>query len=163
MAIYMVKKVYFKGVKFSGYSNWHRTQTHNCLGFSDIDKVSTCCACSKPLFLAETVFNNGQGWNKKHKVTKELAEMAGIPAYIIWYQLVGDMMIHVHVKKIAPDYKDGFASDPVMLDPDQWLQFLEYQQVKHYPDCPNKDLFKKKLSEDMRANRRSAFASILYK
>ena len=57
----MVKKVYFKGVKFSGYSNWHRQQ-HNCLGFSDIDQVSTCNACSKPLFLAETVFNNE--WQK---------------------------------------------------------------------------------------------------
>ena len=158
----MVKKVYFKGVKFSGYSNWHRQQ-HNCLGFSDIDQVSTCNACSKPLFLAETVFNNGQGWNKKHKVTKKLAEMAGIPAYIVWYQLVGDMMIHVHVKKIAPDYKDGFNSEPKLLDPDHWLQFLEYQQVKHYPDCPNKELFKKKLREDQRANRRKAFAPILYK
>ena len=93
----MVKKVYFKGVKFSGYSNWHRQQ-HNCLGFSDIDQVSTCNACLKPLFLAETVFNNGQGWNKPHKVTKQLAE-----------------------------------------------------------------LFNKKLAEDIRARRRRAFASILYK
>ena len=89
--------------------------------------------------------------------------MAGIPAYIIWYKLVGEMMIHIHVKKIAPDYKNGYSSDPLMLDPDEWLQFLEYQQVKHYPDCPNKDLFKKKLKEDHRANRRKAFASILYK
>jgi len=157
----MVKKVYFKGVKFSGYSNWHRQQ-HNLLGFSDIDKVSTCNSCSKPLFLAETVFNNGQGWNKKHKVTKKLAEMAGIPAYIIWYQLVEDMMVHVHIKKIAPDYKDGFSSEPILLNPDQWLQFLEYQQVKHFPECSNQELFKKKLKEDQRARRRKAFASILY-
>ena len=75
--------------------------------------------------------------------------MAGIPAYIVWYQLVGEMMIHVHVKKIAPDYKDGYSSEPIMLDPDQWLQFLEYQQVKHYPDCTKKDLFDKKLREDI--------------
>ena len=53
MAKNMVKPVYFKGVKFSGYSNWHRQQ-HNCLGFSDIDQVSTCNACLEPLFLAET-------------------------------------------------------------------------------------------------------------
>ena len=158
----MVKQVYFKGVKFSGYSNWHRQQ-HNLLGFSDIDQVSTCNACLKPLFLAETVFNNGQGWNKPHKVTKQLAEMAGIPAYIVWYKLVGEMMIHVHVKKIAPDYKDGYSSEPQLLDPDHWLQFLEYQQVKHFPDCTKKELFKKKLKEDQRANRRKAFAPILYK
>ena len=71
--------------------------------------------------------------------------------------------MHIHVKKIAPDYKDGYGSDPIMLDPDQWLEFLEYQQVKHYPDCPKKELFNKKLREDIRANRRKAFASILYK
>ena len=89
--------------------------------------------------------------------------MAGIPAYIVWYKLIGDMMIHVHVKKIAPDYKDGYSSEPQLLDPDQWLQFLEYQQVKHYPECTNKELFNKKLAEDIRARRRRAFASILYK
>ena len=132
------------------------------MGFSDIDQVSTCNACLKPLFLAETVFNNGQGWNKPHQVTKKLAEMAGIPAYIVWYKLVGEMMVNVHVKKIAPDYKDGFNSDPILLSPDQWLQFLEHKQVTHFPDCPKQELFKKKLSEDLRARRRKAFASILY-
>jgi hypothetical protein len=73
------------------------------------------------------------------------------------------MMIHVHVKKIAPDYKDGYSSEPQLLDPDHWLQFLEYQQVKHFPECTKKELFKKKLKEDQRANRRKAFAPILYK
>mgnify|MGYP000878022033 FL=1 len=163
MAIYMVKKVYFKGVKFSGYSNWHRSETHNCLGFSDIDQVSTCNACLKPLFLAETVFDNGQGWNKPHKVTKKLAEMAGIPAFIVWYKLIKDQMAYVHVKKIAPDYKNGYASDPIKLDPDQWLQFLEHKQVEHYPHCTKQSFFNKKLIEDPIAKRRKAFAPILYK
>ena len=157
----MVKKVHFTGVKFSGYSNWHRQQ-HNCLGFSDIDQVSTCNACLEPLFLAETVFNNGQDFNKPHKITKRLAEMAGIPAFIIWYKLVGEMMIFVHVKRIAPDYKNGYSSEPIRLTPDQLLQFLEYKQVQHYPNCKKKELFIKKLKEDPRANRRKAFAPILY-
>jgi hypothetical protein len=161
MAINMVKQVYFKGVKFSGYSNWHREQ-HNSLGFSDIDQVSTCNACLKPLFLAETVFDNNQGWNKPHKVTKQLAEMAGIPAFIVWYKLIEDQMAYVHIKKIAPDYKNGFLSEPIKLYPDQWLQFLEHKQVEHYPHCKNKELFIKKLNQDPIAHRRAAFASILY-
>jgi len=162
MAINMVKQVYFKGVKFSGYSNWHRNQ-HNLLNFSDIDQVSSCNACLKPLFLAETVFNNGQGWNKPHKVTKQLADMAGIPAFIVWYKLIEDQMVYVHVKKIAPDYKDGYASDPIKLDPDQWLQFLEHKQVEHYPHCTKQSFFNKKLIEDPVAQRRKAFAPILHK
>ena len=55
-------------------------------------------------------------------------------------------MIYVHVKKIAPDYKDGYASDPIKLDPDQWLQFLEHQQVSIIHIAPNKELFNKKLT-----------------
>ena len=161
MAKNMVKQVYFKGVKFSGYSNLHRQQ-HNSLHFSDIDQVSACNACLKPLFLVETVFNNGQGFKKPHKVTKKLAEMAGIPAFILWYKLVGEMMINFHVKKIAPDYPGGYGSEPKMIDPEKWLEYLEFKQVEHYPHCTNKELFIKKLKEDPRANRRKAYASILY-
>ena len=157
----MVKKVYFSGVKFSGYSSWHRNQ-HNLLHFSDIDQCSSCNSCLKPLFLAETVFNNGQAFHKPHKVTKQLADMAGIPAFIVWYKLIEDQMAYVHIKKIAPDYKNGYSSEPIKLLPDQWLQFLEHKQVEHYPHCKNKELFIKKLNQDPIAQRRSAFASILY-
>ena len=162
MAKNMVKQVYFSDVKFSKYSTWHRNQTHNCLGFSDIDQVSTCNACLEPLFLVETVFNNGQKLIKPHKITKRLAEMAGLSAYILWYHAVGDMMMSFHVKKIAPDYPGGYYSEPKRINPDQWLQFLEHKQAEHFPKCPKKDLFLKKLKEDPRANRRRAFASILY-
>ena len=157
----MVKQVYFKGVKFSGYSSWHR-KNHGSIAMADIDKISVCNACLEPLFIAETVFNNGQGWNKPHKITKRLAEMAGIPAFIIWYKLVADMMIFVHVKRIAPDYQNGYSSEPIRLSPDQWLSYLEHKQIQHFPDCKKKELFIKKLKEDPRASRRKAFATILY-
>ena len=158
----MVKQVYFSDVKFSKYSTWHRQQ-HNCLNFSDIDQVSCCNACLEPLFLAETVFNNGQGWHKPHKITKRLAEMSGIPAFLIFYKLVGEMLIFVHVKKIAPNYPGGYSSEPRRLSPDQWLQYLEFKQAEHYPNCSKQQLFLKKLREDHRANRRKAFAPILHK
>ena len=159
----MVKQVYFNNVKFSKYSTWHRTQTHNCLGFSDIDQVSCCNACLEPLFLVETVFYNNQKLIKPHKITKRLAEMAGIPAFILWYHTVGDMMINFHVKKIAPSYPGGYNSEPKRITPDQWLQYLEHKQAEHYPNCSKQQLFLKKLREDYRANRRKAFASILHK
>ena len=157
----MVKQVYFKDVKFSGYSNWHRQQ-HNLIAMSDCDKVSICNSCLTPLFLAETVFNNNQGWNKPHKVTKKLADMSGIPAFIIWYKLEEDVLKFVDVKKISPNYPGGYSSDPKRLDPDQWLEYLEYKQVEHYPSCKNQELFIKKLKEDPIANTRKAYASILY-
>ena len=158
----MVKKVYFDDVKFSKYSTWHRQQ-HNCLNFSDIDQVSSCNACLEPLFLVETVFFNNQKLIKPHKITKRLAEMAGIPAYILWYHTVGEMMINFRVKKIAPNYPGGYNSEPKRITPDHWLQYLEFKQAEHFPNCPKKHLFLKKLKEDPRANRRKAFASILSK
>ena len=158
----MVKQVYFNDVKFSKYSTWHRQQ-HNCLNFSDIDQVSSCNACLEPLFLVETVYFNNQKLIKPLKITKRLAEMAGIPAFILWYHAVGDMMMWFYVKKIAPDYKDGYYSEPKRITPDQWLQFLEHKQAEHFPNCKKQDLFQKKLKEDPRAKRRRAFAPILYK
>jgi len=158
----MVKQQYFNDVKFSKYSKWHRQQ-HNLLNFSDIDQVSSCNACLLPLFLVETVFFNNQKLIKPHKITKKLAEMAGIPAFILWYRCVGDMMIHFYVKKIAPDYPGGYNSEPKRITPDQWLQFLEHKQAEHYPDCKKQELFLKKLDQDPIAYRRKAFATILCK
>ena len=156
----MVKQVYFKDVKFSRYSIWHRQQ-HNLLGFSDIDEVAMCNACLEPLFLAETVFINGQDFIKPHKITKRLAEMAGIPAFIVWYKAVGEMIMFLHIKKIAPNYPGGYSSEPRRVSPDQWLSYLEYKQIQHFPNCKKKELFIKKLKEDPRASRRKAFATIL--
>ena len=90
-------------------------------------------------------------------------EMAGIPAFILWYHCVGDMMINFHVKKIAPDYPGGYSSEPKWISPDQWLQFLEHKQAEHFPKCTKQDLFLKKLKTDPRCWNRRAFAPILYK
>ena len=158
----MVKQVYFNDVKFSKYSEWHRQQ-HDLLNFSDIDQVSCCNACLLPLFLVETVFNNGQQLIKPHRITKKLAEMAGIPAFILWYRTIGDMMMNFHVKKIAPDYPGGYCSEPKRITPEMWLSYLEFKQAEHFPKCQKKNLFLKKLKEDPRANRRRAYASILFK
>ena len=71
-------------------------------------------------------------------------------------------MIFVHVKRIAPDYQNGYSSEPIRLSPNQWLEYLEFKQIQHFPDCKKKELFIKKLKEDPRASRRKAFASILH-
>ena len=77
------------------------------------------------------VFDNGQGWNKPHKVTKKLAEMAGITAYILWYKLIGDMMIHIKEKKIDQDNKDGYEAEPVRLEHEKRIKYRENKKVKH--------------------------------
>jgi hypothetical protein len=158
----MAREIYYKNVKFSVYSIWHRKQ-HDAISMSDCDKVATCIACSEPLFLAETVFDNNQGWKKYHKVTKRLAELAGLPAYVIWYKVLDKTIEYVHVKKIAPDYPGGFKSDPIKYTPDQWLQYLEAKQVEHFPHCKNKDYFLSKLNNDPKTKTRKVYEAILSK
>ena len=87
--------------------------------------------------------------------------MAGIPAYILWYHTVGEMMINFRIKKIAPNYPGGYNSEPKRITPDHWLQYLEFKQAEHFPKCSKQGLFLKKLKEDPRANRSKAFAPIL--
>ena len=146
---------------FSRYSEWHRNQTHNGLAMMDVDKVECCIACNEPLLLAETVKENNQGYKKGHSMTRQLAIKANLPAFIVWYKFIGDMPAYVLVKKIAPDYKGGFSSAPVRYSFDQWLNYLEHKQVEHYPHCPKKDLFIKKISKDFSLKKNRIYAPIL--
>ena len=55
----MARDIYFKDVKFSAYSLWHRALPQK-LGMIDIDGCGTCLKCKAPLYLAETAFDVGQ-------------------------------------------------------------------------------------------------------
>ena len=157
----MVKEIYCNDVKFSLYSRWHRHQTHNSVAMMDLDKVACCHACNEPLFLAETVLDIGQELKKGHSMTRQLAIKAKIPAFILWYKTAEDKLINIKVKKIAPDYKHGYSSTPIDYPPNRWLRFLEYKQVQHFPNCPKKDLFIKKVKEDPIASKSDIYAPIL--
>ena len=128
----------------------------------DVDKVSCCIACNEPLFLAETVKDVSQERKKGHSMIRQLAIKSGLPAFIIWYKLVGDEMpLFVHVKKIAPDYKGGYESEPVKKSFDEWQAYLEHKQVEHFPNCRKKWLFIKKVKEDPIASKKEIYAPVL--
>ena len=128
----------------------------------DLDKVSTCIACNEPLFLAETVMDNGQERIKGHSMIRKLAIKASLPAFIIWYKIVGGQMpLYVYVKKIAPDYKGGYESEPVRKSFDEWQTYLEHKQVEHFPKCKKQWLFIKKVKEDPIASKKRIYAPVL--
>ena len=128
----------------------------------DVDKISCCIACNEPLFLSETVKDVGQEKRKGHSMIRQLAIKSGLPAFIIWYKLVGDEMpLFVHVKKIAPDYKGGYESEPIRKSFDEWLHYLEFKQIEHFPNCRKKWLFIKKVKEDPIASKKEIYAPVL--
>ena len=128
----------------------------------DVDKVSCCIACNEPLFLAETVKDNEQERIKGHSMIRKLAIKARLPAFIIWYKLIGDEMpLYVHVKKIAPEYKNGYESPPEKKSFAEWLSYLEFKQIEHFPNCKKKWLFIKKVKEDPIASKKRIYAPVL--
>ena len=156
-----IKQIYCKDVKFSQYSLWHRHQTHSAIAMMDVDKVSCCHACNEPLFLAETVKFKGQDFKKGHSMIRQLGIKAGLPTYLLWYHFVGEMPMWVYVKKVAPDYKGGYESEPERISFDKWQSYLEYKQVKHFPRCKKQWLFLKKIKDDPVARNKRIYASIL--
>ena len=93
---------------------------------------------------------------------RKLAIKAGLPAFIVWYKLVGDEMpLYVYVKKVAPDYKGGYESEPVRKSFDEWQDYLEFKQVEHFPKCKKQWLFIKKVKDDPIARNKRIYASVL--
>ena len=82
----MARQIYAKNVTFNAYSLTHR-ESHDGIAYIDLDKVGCCIACSEPLFLAELTRHKGprEDYKKGHSMIKQLAEMSGLNAYIVWF------------------------------------------------------------------------------
>jgi len=100
------------------FREWHRFPTLPAYcSMIDIDIVEYCKDCRQPLALIETAIDVGQLF-KPTTVTKNLAVLAGIPAYLILYKIavknqsIGDC----RVKKIYP--------------PESNFRLLEPEEVK---------------------------------
>ena len=156
----MAREIYCKDVKFSQYSQWHRS-LHSGLAMCDLDAIEMCIACNKPLVLIETARDVNQEYRKGHSMTRQLAISAGIPAFIIWYKFINDKPIRVKIKKIAPDYKHGYSSAPEDHPFDHWKKYLETKQAKHFYHCPKQSLFIEKISKDTELRSSRIYAPIL--
>jgi len=117
------------------YSAWHRTkslsrfidtETAMKTAMIDIDGVEYDPLTKKPVALIETAI-----YGKHHKaatVTRNLAIMAGIPAYVVRYvdadtpnpaNVKWPDITEFHVRRIAPDY-----SETRIMTPTDFAEFL---------------------------------------
>lgn len=153
----MAREIYAKDVKFTAYSYTHR-ESHDGIAMMDVDKVSCCIACNKPLFIAETTRHRGprEDYKKGHSMIKQLAEMSGLNAYIVWYYEENERVYKLAVRKVSPGY-----SNIQSCSWEQWLSFLAKFQVKHYPSCTRKEIFKKKLNT-LTPEQKKDYAEILH-
>ena len=153
----MAREIYAKDVKFTAYSYTHR-ESHDGIAMMDVDKVSCCIACNKPLFIAETARHRGprEDYKKGHSMIKQLAEMSGLNACIVWYYEENKRVYKLAVRKVSPGY-----SNIQSCSWEQWLSFLAKFQVKHYPSCTRKEIFKKKINS-LTPEQKKDYAEILH-
>jgi len=128
----MARDIYFKDVKFSDYSLWHRALPQK-LGLIDMDGVGICLKCKEPLYLKETAFYVGQAW-KATTTTAKLARMCGLPSFLVFYKVKGKQVIGFRVQQLTPE-----KGSEVNLTPEAWVQAMELLQDRHNMVCTNKD------------------------
>lgn len=124
----MARNIYFKDVKFSAYSLWHRALPQR-LGMIDIDATGICLKCKKPLYLAETAFDVGQPW-KATTTTEALANMAGLPSFLVFYKVDGSAITSFRIKQLTP-----WKSDEMLMTPGGWTQVMQLLQERHDMIC----------------------------
>ena len=132
---------------FNPYSKKHR-KSHDCIQYFDQDKLATCIGCQKILIAGELVFDNNYSTvadfqKKKIKVLVQVAEALKVPGWLIWYKCGNDRDVYsVKVKQVSPTFKPGWNELPTQLTWDEWEQYLEHIQQRHYDDCTNKPFFR---------------------
>ena len=135
---------------FNPYSIKHRA-SHDGISYYDVDQVSSCISCSKALLCVDQIFDNNystlKDFQKKHtKILVQVAEALKVPGWLVWYKVDDDRnVISVKVKQVSPIYKPAWDELPTKLTWDEWLQYLEFIQQRHYPHCTNKPFFRYKI------------------
>jgi len=134
----------------SPVSAWHRSK-HDGISYLDLDFLSICPACAKPLFLADTIYNKNNDFKEKsvwmQRPYKFVAEKCELPYFLIWYTVdeISEQnrpIKEFHIKRIYPSGGKGLKK----LTPDEMLQYLEYKVQQHIPDCSSKDYLLKRVT-----------------
>lgn len=109
------------------------------LGLVDIDHVEMCLHCQAPLALIETALDIGQSiFSKKAHVTRRLAEMASLPAYVVLYgKNEANEVVSIRYLMISPTKGTEFV-----VEPDEWAEMLygfhHYHEQHWCPKTANK-------------------------
>lgn len=112
------------GTRDLSFSAWHR-EIDGDLDWIDLDYCGYCHECKRPLFLMELAQDKGQKF-KTTTVTRNLANMAGIPAMLVFYSANGSGMDGFRVQKIAPEW-----SDQVSVGPEAMERWIRRQHEEH--------------------------------
>lgn len=130
------------GVRDLVYSAWHRVNSLSRFlshlhawrcGMIDIDDVEYCRWCYRPLALIETAQDVGQH-QKGVAVTQTLAEMACIPAYLVFYTVTETEDVSQFRVTSLTDHEPYYQD--ATLEPAEYAQLLKSFHDQHAAQCP---------------------------
>lgn len=122
------------GTRDLTYSDWHRAASikrflpvlqASVLNYIDIDACEYCHFCRETLALIETAIDIGQT-NKATTVTRNLANKANVPAYLVYYTPIGGDVTRFRVKQVAPMF-----TDEKIMNPSEYAAFLWGLRIAH--------------------------------
>ena len=88
----------------SPVSTWHR-QKHDGIAYLDLDFLSICPACAKPLFLADTIYNKNNDFKGKAPWLQRpyiyVAQKCELPYFLLFVLLT--FANHYTDLRLSPD------------------------------------------------------------
>ncbi len=145
----MARNQYYNQIT-TPFSTFHRSK-HDGIAYLDIDFLSICPACAKPLFLADTIYNKNNDFKGKSPWLKRpyihIAKNCDLKYFEIFYTVneISEQerpITEFHIKRIYPPGKN----DIVKLTPDQMLEYLEFKVQQHIPTCSAKSYLLKRIT-----------------
>lgn len=115
------------GTRDLQFSGWHRG-IEGDLDWIDLDYCGYCHQCKRPLFLMELAQDVGQQF-KPTTVTRNLARMASLPAFLVFYKANGSGMEGFRVQQIAPEWSDEVSASPAAME-----KFIRRRHNQHECD-----------------------------
>lgn len=104
----------------------HRAIPRDDTPMIDVDGVEYCQYCKTPLLVWEAAYDNAQ--YKTTTVVRRLAEMAGVPAFLVRYRVS-----LVTVQQVSPVW-----SDPYEADVEAWQRWIVRKHDEHHARCPRR-------------------------
>ena len=145
----MARKAFYTQLT-TPFSDFHRSK-HDGISYLDIDFLSICPGCARPLFLADLIYNKNNDFKEKsawmQRPYKFVAKKCELPYFLLWYTVdeISEQerpITEFHIKRIYPPGGKGL----VKLTPDQMLEYLEFKVQQHIPTCSAKSYLLKRVT-----------------
>lgn len=119
------------GNRDMGFSRWHRSFMPDNHAIIDNDWTGFCPDCHQPIYLLELALDSGQS-HKTATVTKNLAKLAGLPAYVVLYRNNSEGVAeHFRYQELYPCTQSGFTP----VTPEELLGIWRCDRQIHAGQC----------------------------